>query len=210
MIASLARPGGNATGTSVLIAYPKLWQYLHEISPATRRVAVLSNVENSRSLSEREAAYRAFFDQRTLDAATAASLQSFRMPVSALDEVGPKLAEFASGGNAGILISVDRLMWNWRASIMEMALKNRMASACPQIRDWAVAGCLVTYTEDTVALMRGTAAMAIKVLRGIKPADIPVEQPTSGFKLIINARTAKALDLTVPPALFDVADEVIE
>lgn len=68
----------------------------------------------------------------------------------------------------------------------------------------------MTYTEDSFALLRSAAAIAVKVLRGAKPGDTPVEQPTSGFKLIINARTAKALDITVPPALLTAADEIIE
>ena len=144
------------------------------------------------------------------DAASAAGLESLRMPVNTLDEVGSKLVEFASGGNAAVFISVDRIMYNWQPAIMQIALKNGVASACPQDRDWADLGCLVTYTEDSFALLRSAAAIAVKVLRGAKPGDTPVEQPTSGFKLIINARTAKALDITVPPALLTAADEVIE
>ncbi|HEY6981047.1 ABC transporter substrate-binding protein [Reyranella sp.] len=210
MIASLARPGGNASGTTVLITYPKLWQYLHEISPATRRVAVLSNAQNRKSLVEREPAYAAFFDKQMTDAATAAGLESLRVPLNTLDEVGSKLAEFASGGKAAVFISVDRIMYNWQPAIMKTALENGLASACPQDRSWAEAGCLVTYTEDSFALLRGAAAIAVKVLRGAKPGDIPVEQPTSGFKFIINARTARALAITVPPALLTAADEVID
>jgi putative ABC transport system substrate-binding protein len=68
----------------------------------------------------------------------------------------------------------------------------------------------VTYTENYASSVQGTGVTVVKVLRGTKPADIPVEQPASSFKLIINARTAKALDLTVPPPLLAVADEVIE
>lgn len=210
MIASLSRPGGNATGTTVLITYPKLFQFLHEVSPATRRVAWVSNTVNSRSLGdEREAAYRAFVDKRRIDAATAVGLESFPMSVSNLDEVRSKLTEFASGGNAGIVISVDGIIWNLRTSLMEMAIKNGLASACPQSRGWAEAGCLVTYTEDGIALGKGAGGQVVKILRGAKPADLPVEQPQA-FKLIINARTAKALNLTVPPALLHAADEVIE
>ena len=208
MIASLAKPGGNATGTAVLITYPKLFEYIREVSPSTRRVAWLSNQENSRSLGdERATAYRAFVDKRRIDSATAVGLEFVAMAVNNLDDLASKLTEFASGGNAAIIISVDRVIWNWRASIMEMALKNRLVSACPQSRDWAEAGCLVTYTEDGLALLKSTGAMVVKVLRGANPGDIPVEQPSS-FKLLINAKTAKALDLTVPPSVL--VDEVIE
>jgi putative ABC transport system substrate-binding protein len=211
IIASLARPGGNATGMAVLIAYPKLFEHLREVSPATRRVAWMANEQNSRSLGdEREATYRAFVDKRRIDAATAVGFESFRMPVNSLDDVGSKLTEFASGGNGAILISVDRIMYNWGPSIMQMALRNGLASACPQDRVWAEWGCLVTYTEDNFETLRGAAASAIKVLKGTKPADIPVEQPTAGFKLIINTRTARALNIAVPAAVLALADEVIE
>jgi putative ABC transport system substrate-binding protein len=211
IVASLARPGGNATGMAVLISWGKLWQYLHEISPSTRRVAVVSNERNSMALSEwRRAPYRAFFDKRMIDAATVVGLESIRTPVNSVDEARSKLAEFAIGGDAGILLSVDAVLYNWRAAIMEMALKNRLPSACPQDRVWAEAGCLVTYTENYAASVQGTGVTVVKVLRGTKPADIPVEQPASSFKLIINAKTAKALDLTVAPALLAAADEVIE
>jgi len=211
IVESLARPGGNATGMAVLISWGKLWQYLHEISPSTRRVAVVSNQRNSMALSmERLAPYRQFFDKRMSDEAAAAGLESIRTPVNSLDELRTKLAEFAIGGNGGILISTDAVLSDWRAAIMEMALKYRLPSACPQAREWAEAGCLVTYTENYGAAVRGTGATVVKVLQGTKPANIPVEQPTASFKLIINTRTAKALDLTVPPALLAVADEVIE
>ena len=76
-----------------------------------------------------------------------------------------------------------------------MARGNRLPSACPQDRGWTEAG-LVTYTENYSAAMQGTGATIVKVLRGTKPADIPFEQPASSFKLIINTRTAKALDIT--------------
>lgn len=211
IVASLARPGGNATGTAVLISWGKLWQYLHEISPATRRVAVVSNEQNSMALSpEWRTPYRAFFDKRMIDGAAAVGLESIRTPVNSLDEASSKLAAFSVEGNAGILISTDAIMFGWRAAIMEMALKNRLPSACPQDRGWAEAGCLVTYTENYSLAVQGTGTRVVKILRGTKPADIPVEQPTASFRLIVNARTAKALDLAVPPALLAAADEVID
>jgi len=92
---------------------------------------------------------------------------------------------------------------------MEMGLKYRLPTSCAQQRSWAVSGCLVTYTEDWNALNRSLAAQVVKVLRGTSPGDIPVEQPTT-YKTVINAKTAKALDLTLPSALLARADEVIE
>ncbi|HKH69088.1 MAG TPA: ABC transporter substrate binding protein, partial [Reyranella sp.] len=81
--------------------------------------------------------------------------------------------------------------------------------SCAQQRQYAVHGCLVTYAEDTDATAQRLGIMLVKILKGIKPADIPAEEPAS-FKLIINAKTAKALDLTVPLSLRALADEVIE
>ncbi len=92
---------------------------------------------------------------------------------------------------------------------MEMALSYRLPTSCAQQRSWAESGCLVTYTEDWNAVLRGFTAKSSRSYRGTRPADIPVEQPTS-YKLVINAKTAKALDLTVPPLLLALADEVIE
>jgi putative ABC transport system substrate-binding protein len=130
------------------------------------------------------------------------------MPVTSLDEVESSFAELA-GYDAGIFIASDPTLVQWRTSLMEMALRHRLVSSCDLVRLWAEAGCLVTYAEDVYATGRGAAVQVVKVLNGIKPADIPVEQPTA-FKLTINTKTAKALDLTVPPSLLARADEVIE
>ena len=92
---------------------------------------------------------------------------------------------------------------------MEMALRHRLPTSCAQNRLWPESGCLVTYAEDWDAKNRRVAAQVAKVLRGTAPAVISVEQPT-GYKLVINTKTAKALSLSVPPSLLALADEVIE
>ena len=98
---------------------------------------------------------------------------------------------------------------DWRPSIMEMAIRHRLPTSCARDRAWARSGCLVTYAEDWGATLRGVVAQVARVLGGTRPADIPVEQ-AAGQQVIVNARTAKALGLTVPPALLARADEVIE
>lgn len=131
------------------------------------------------------------------------------MFLNTLDDVGSKFAEFAAGSDGAFYLIPTSTMQVWRPTIMSMALENRLVTGCLQDRQWAVAGCLVTCTEDGEAIFRSAAGMVAKVPRGAKPADIPVEQPTS-FELIIDTKTAKALDLTVPLALLAAADEVIE
>jgi putative ABC transport system substrate-binding protein len=209
LIASLASPGGNVTGMATLITQPKLWQFLREISPSTRRVAVVGYAQNRGAPEDRVESYRAFVNKRWMEAAAAVGMEYLRMPVNSLGEVDSKFAELAGGGDAGIIISVDSTVSLWRSELMQMALQHRLVSSCPQGRWWAEAGCLVTYTEDVHAMNRGLGTNVAKVLKGTRPADIPVEQPTV-IKLIINAKTAKALDLTVPPSLLALADEVIE
>ena len=131
--------------------------------------------------------------------------------VYSLADVKTRFAELASGGSAGVVIATDATLVSpeWRPSIMEMALSYRLPTSCAQQRSWAESGCLVTYTEDWDAVMRGFTAKLVKVLRGTRPADIPVEQPTS-YKLVVNTKTAKTLDLTLPPLLLARAEEVIE
>ena len=92
---------------------------------------------------------------------------------------------------------------------MELALRHRLPTSCSQTRLWAESGCLVTYTEDWYGIRRGLAVQIAKVLRGVTPADIPVEQPAD-YKVVVNERTAKTLGLTVPQSLLAVAAEVIE
>jgi putative tryptophan/tyrosine transport system substrate-binding protein len=192
-----------------LITQTKLWQFLKQISPTTRRAAVVGNAQNKGAPEGRVEAYRAFVGKRWQDAAADAGMEYIRMPIKSLDEAESKFAELADAGDAGIIIQVDATMFQWRQDILKMALKHRLPSSCAQQRQYAVHGCLVTYTEDADATAQRLGIMLVKILKGVKPADIPAEEPAS-FKLIINAKTAKALDLTVPLSLRALADEVIE
>jgi putative ABC transport system substrate-binding protein len=141
-------------------------------------------------------------------AAAAVGLEDIYFPVNSRDEIEPKFAEFAKGGDAALIIVSDITISLWSEHILAMALQHRLVTACNDV-GWARAGCAFSYADDNNARLRRGAVMVDKVLKGTKPADIPVEQPTA-IKLIVNARTAKALDLTVPPSLLAFADEVIE
>jgi putative ABC transport system substrate-binding protein len=209
LIRSLAQPGANVTGTATLITQPKLLQFLKQMAPETQRAAVVGYAQNKGAPEERVEDYRAFVMKRWQDAAATAGMEYVRMPVNSLAEAESKLAELARAGNAGVVIQVDATMFQWRKDILSMALKHRLPSSCAQQRQYAVHGCLVTYTEDTHATAHRLGIMLVKILRGARPADIPAEEPAS-FKLIINDRTAKALGLGVPPLLRAFADEVIE
>ena len=129
--------------------------------------------------------------------------------VDSLDELEPKVAALASRGQAALFMSTDVTLFSWRAQIMEVAMRYRLPTACAQWFGWGKEGCLITYGEDPVFMGRRAAAQVVKILKGTKPSDIPIEQPIS-FKLIVNANTAKTLGLTLPPSMLVVADEVIE
>ena len=210
IVSSLARPGGHVTGMAVMIAFPKQWELLHEMAPAVTRGGFLGNAAN-RPAADQQARWEEFQVERMKADAAAVGIEAVRMRVHTLDDVEARFAEIAGGGSAGVVVVHDALLASaeWRHSLMGMALKHRLPTSCAQVQAWAEAGCLVTYAEDWYAIQRGAAAQVAKVLRGTAPADIPVEQPTD-YKLIINAKTAKFLELTVPPALLARAHEVIE
>jgi putative ABC transport system substrate-binding protein len=210
MVASLARPGGNVTGMAVVDAIPRQWQLLREVAPAVRRAGRLEHAAN-RPADERYAAYRSsVLDDVKADAA-AVGIEPIRMGVFGFNDIEPLLAELSRRGEAGVVVINDPLLVSpdWRPSIMEMAIRHRLPTSCARASAWARSGCLVTYTEDWSATLRGLAGQVVRVLGGTRPADIPVEQ-AAGQQLIVNARTAKALGLTIPPSILARADEVIE
>jgi putative ABC transport system substrate-binding protein len=139
-----------------------------------------------------------------------AGFEAVDLYVDSLDELEPKVAALASRGQAALFMCTDVTLFSWRAKIMEMAMRYRLPTACAQWFGWGKEGCLITYGEDANnELGRRAAVQVIKILNGTKPSDIPIEQP-SKFKLIVNAKTAEALGLTLPLSLLALADEVIE
>jgi putative ABC transport system substrate-binding protein len=200
LVASLARPGGNITGLSGQVADTagKRVELLHEVVPALRRLAIFGNFANPTVAVELEA---------TQTAARTRGLEPIRAEFQRAEDI-PAMLESLNGRADALYVCVDPLMIANRARIITLALGARLP-AMHSYRDNLEAGGLISYGPDLPDLYRRAAGLVDKILRGAKPADIPVEQPTK-FDLVINLKIAKTLGLEVPPALLTRADEVIE
>ena len=199
LVASLAHPGGNVTGLTNTQAdiTGKQLQLLSEMVPNLARIAIIvraTSQANARYLEEAETAARSLGVQ--LQALT------LRAPED-LEEIFS-----AAQGVSAVVMPDDALFTAHRTEIAELALKNRLP-VIYSTRELVRAGGLMSYGPDTTDLYRRAAGYIDKILRGTKPTDLPVQQPTK-FELIINLITAKALGLAIPPMLLARADEVIE
>jgi putative ABC transport system substrate-binding protein len=141
-------------------------------------------------------------------AAAALGFELALLPVNSVDDVDPALAGFAKDGGQALIVNGDPVLMTGRGVVLPLALRYRLASVCTDLR-FARAGCLLTYGDDVSDSFRQAAGIVDRILKGAKPADLPIEQPTK-FTLIINAKTANALDITIPPSILARADEVIE
>ena len=188
VVASLARPGGNATGfTAFEYSLAGKWlEMLKDIAPAVTRVALLFNPETSPYAKH----YLSFIETAAPAFKVAAVTAHAREP----------------GG--GLVVLPDTFTFANRGPLISAAARHGVPAIYP-LRGQAVNGGLVSYGPDTVDLWRRAAAYVDRILRGANPAELPVQQPTK-YELLINLRTAKALGLTVPPTLVACADEVIE
>jgi putative ABC transport system substrate-binding protein len=201
-VASLARPGGNITGfTAFEFSMGGKWiETLKEIAPSVQRVAVLFNPKT--------APYFALF-LRSIEAAAATfSVQALATPVEDLAEIETAITALAREPNAGLICPSDSYTSTHRKTIISLAARH----AIPAIfawREFVSDGALVAYGIDRIDMYRRAPPYIDRILKGAKPADLPVQQPTK-FELAISLKTAKALGLTVPPTLFIRADEVIE
>jgi len=201
LVASLARPGGNVTGLSTLTPElgRKRLQLLKEVVPGVSRVAVLWNAANP---------YTLLLVRETEAAARTLGVQVQSLAVRGPDDFENALPA-AIRGRAGALIVVDDpLTYLYRMRIVDFAARNRLP-AMYGFREFAEAGGLMAFGANLADLYRRAATYVDKILKGAKPADLPVEQPTK-FELIINMKTAKALGLTIPPSLLLRADQVVE
>ena len=200
LVASLARPGGNVTGLSnqqTDLAGKRLG-LLREIVPSVRRLAIMANVSNPAALSE----------MRDVQAvAGPLGLQVNTSEIQRPEDIEPAFDALKNSADA-LYVVIDPLVSGNRVRINTLALGSRLPTM-HGFREFAQAGGLMTYGPDFPDLFRRTAELVDKILRGEKPADIPVEQPTK-FELVINVTTAKLLGITVPPTLLARADEVIE
>ncbi len=202
LIASLGRPGRNITGLSSQIPdlAGKRLQLLKEILPNVSRVAVLwdPDVASGRRVlvTETEAAAQAL----------GVSLQLLETP-NASDIDGAFVAMTRHGASAVIVLG-SAMQFTHRARISELAIKNRLPTICA-LRQFVEAGCFMAYGPSFRDQWRRAAYFVDRILKGTKPGDLPVEQPTK-FELVINLKTAKALSLTIPQTILLQADQVIE
>ncbi|HMF24953.1 MAG TPA: ABC transporter substrate-binding protein [Pseudolabrys sp.] len=201
LVASLNRPGGNVTGvtqTNVEIT-PKRLQLLHELIPTTSVMGLLVNPTNpfvETETKELQAAARSLgLELRVLNASTE----------SDFDGVFAKLVQLQAGG---LVITGDALFNTWTEQLAALGLRHAVPTVY-QSRKFAVAGGLLSYGTDFTETYRLAGNYTGRVLKGDKPADLPVQQATK-VELYINQKTAKALGLTVPQALLSRADDVIE
>ena len=200
MVASLARPGGNVTGLSTQgtdLAGKRL-ELLREVLPRLRRLAVIANAGYPDAVLEMREVQAA---ARTL------GLEVAPLEVRRAEDIAPAFAALKAQADALYVVG-DALVNANRTHIITLARDARLATIFDN-RNFAEAGGLVSYGPNFPDLFRRTAEFVDKILRGKKPGDIPVEQPTK-FDLVINLTAAKALGLDVPPMLLARADEVIE
>jgi putative ABC transport system substrate-binding protein len=200
-VASLARPGGNATGftTSEYGMSGKWLELLKEIAPNVTRAAVL-----------RDPTIPAGIGQFASIQSAAPSFGVELSPVDVRDasEIERDVTAFAHGSNSGLIVTSSALAAFHRELIITLAARYRLP-AVYSYRYFATSGGLISYGPDPIDQYRRAAGYVDRILKGEKPADLPVQAPTK-YELAINLKTAKALGLTVPPTLITRADEVIE
>lgn len=200
VVASLARPGGNVTGMSIqqTDTAGKRIELLREVVPKLARLAVMANSGAPGAMIEmREVVTTA----RTL------GLEATPIEVRQADEVFPAI-ESLKGRADALYVATDPLIFSNRVRINALAQAQRLPTIFGG-REYPEAGALMSYGPNWAELFRHAAEQVDKILRGTRPADIPVEQPTK-FDLILNLKTAKAIGLELPPSLLARADEVIE
>ena len=201
LIASLARPGGNVTGVSGsagLELFAKQLELLKETVPKIRRVAILSNPDNAyHQLAIRE---------------VNAQARSLGVQLQFLEARGPNefdgaFAAMAKERVGALLVLSDAIFGSHRTRLADLAARSRLPAAYG-VRDDVEAGGLMSYGPSILDSYRQAATYVDKILKGAKPADLPVEQPMK-FELVLNLKTAEALGLTIPPLILFQADEVI-
>jgi putative tryptophan/tyrosine transport system substrate-binding protein len=201
LVSGLARPGGNVTGLSLMspdISGKRL-ELIERVVPNIASVAIMWNATNP---------YPALVYRQTENAARQLKLEVQSLEVRTPDDVASAL-EAAVRQNANALITVeDPLTVNYRKQIADFAVKNRLPTMSG-LREYVDAGGLLSYGPALADLYRRAAGYVDKILKGAKPSELPVEQPTT-FELVVNLKTARAVGLTIPPDMLAIADAVIE
>ncbi len=202
LVASLARPGGNVTGLSIVAPEleGKRLQIIQQLIPRLTRLGVLWNPGNP-------ATKQVFEETKVIAERLRVTLEPV-VEVRRVDEFESALARIARARPQALDVLVDRFLLAHRTRIVDFVAEQRLPAMYPY-REYVDAGGLLSYAPSNIALFRGAATYVDKLLKGAKPADLPVEQPTK-FDLVINLKTAKALGLTIPQSLLLRADEVIQ
>lgn len=202
IVANLAKPGGNVTGfTNVEPSLGGKWlELLKEAAPTLRHVAIMFNPAT--------APYSSGFSDSIATAGRALKVEVTTAPVGNTIEIDTALAALAERPSGGLIVIPDTFVLQHREQVVALATKFNLPAIFSTI-DYSRSGGMLCYGVDTRDLFRRAAAYVDKILRGVKPADLPVQQPVK-FDLVVNMRTARALGLTIPESFLSRADQVIE
>ena len=200
-VESLARPGGNATGTSLMAVdlSGKRLELLKQAVPNLSRVALLTDPKTDPGRERTIKANQA--------AAQALGIMLWSVDLAEPEDVEPAFIKITQDHADGVVLGTGSAMWNMRERIGTAAITHKLP-AVTYVAEEVPHGLLLSYGQDFPDFFRRAVAYTDKILKGAKPADLPVEQPTK-FKLVLNLKTAKALGLTIPQTLIVSADEVI-
>jgi putative tryptophan/tyrosine transport system substrate-binding protein len=201
-VASLSRPGGNITGFS-FIDFPLIGKWLErlkEIAPGVRRVMLMFNPDAS--------PFYPVFLREFGEAPASLGVELSAAPLHDEAEIEAAITTFARMPGGGLIAAADVLINTRRRLIMALAEQHRLPAIYP-FRQFVTEGALISYGPDSADIVRRSASYVDRILKGEKPADMPVQAPTK-YELVINLKTAKALGLTVPLIMQMTADEVIE
>jgi putative tryptophan/tyrosine transport system substrate-binding protein len=200
-VASLAKPGGNITGVSNQReeALQKLIEILHEVLPDARRIGIL--------LNERNPSYRVL-SAAAQTACSALNLLALPVVASVREQLAGAIGEIARQQSQAVIVVPDPVYLNERTMLQKLMQATRLPAAYG-LREHVFAGGLLSYAADLAGNYRLAARYVDRLLKGAKPADLPVEQPTK-YEFVVNLKTAHALGITIPPSVLLRADEVIQ
>jgi putative ABC transport system substrate-binding protein len=206
LVASLARPGGNITGSQLLNddLVPKRLELLKAIIPNLSKVALLREDVTTAGLPQIFDRY----DQRVATAARNLGIEIHTFIVRRAGDLAPAFLGMKKNHDQGVLVTSAPFMFLHRKAVIDLAAAHRIP-AIYEFQVFVEPGGLMSYGVNTSEMQRRAAGYVDKILKGAKPADLPIEQPAT-FELVINLKTARALGLTIPPSLLQRADQAIE